>query len=61
MEQVPTRACRWGVLGVFTPQASANLLDRAAQFVVEGLARAGILPQTAELILDALGLRIRRV
>jgi hypothetical protein len=61
MEQVPTRVCRWGGLGVFIPQASAHLLDRAAQFVVEGMTRAGIVAQAAELILDALGLRIGRV
>jgi len=61
MEEVPSKARRWGVLGVFIPQASAHLLDRAAQFVVEGVTRAGIVAQAAELILDALGLRIGRV
>jgi hypothetical protein len=59
MEPVPSRACRWGVL--FIVQASAHLLDRAAQFVVEGATRASIVAQAAELIPDALGLRIGRV
>jgi hypothetical protein len=61
MEPVPTRARRWGVLGVFVPHASAHLLDGAAQFVVEGATRAGIVAQAAELVPDALGLRIGRV
>jgi hypothetical protein len=61
MEPVPTRARRWGILGVFIPHASAHLLDRAAQFVVEGATRASIVAQAAELIPDALGLRIGRV
>jgi hypothetical protein len=61
MEFVPSRARRWGVLGVFIPQASAHLLDRAAQLVVEGATRVGIVAQAAELILDALGLGIGRV
>jgi hypothetical protein len=61
MEFVPSRACRWRVLGVFIRHASAHLLDRAAHFVVEGLTRAGIVAQAAELILDALRLRIGRV
>jgi hypothetical protein len=61
MEEVPSRARRWGVLGVFIPLARAHLLDRATQFIVEGLTRAGIVAQVAELILDALGLRIGRV
>jgi len=61
MKPVPSRAGRWGLLGVFIPQARAHLLDRAAQFVVEGAARAGIVAQAAELILDALGLRIGKV
>jgi hypothetical protein len=60
-EEVPSGECRWGVLGVFIPLACAHLLDRAAHFVVEGLTRAGIVAQAAELILDALGLRIGRV
>jgi hypothetical protein len=59
MEPVPTRARRWGVL--FIPQASAHLLDRSAQFIVEGATRAGIVAQAAELVPDALGLRIGRV
>jgi hypothetical protein len=61
MKPVPTRVCRWGILGVFIPQASAHLLNRAAQFVVEGVTRASIVAQVAELLPDALGLRIGRV
>jgi hypothetical protein len=37
------------------------MLDRAAQLVVEGATRADIVAQAAELILDALGFRVRRV
>jgi hypothetical protein len=61
MEQVPSRGSRWGFLQVYIPQAGAHLLDRAAQFVVEGATRAGIVAQAAHLILNALGLRIGRV
>jgi hypothetical protein len=46
---------------VLIPHASANALYRAAQVVVEGAPRTGILAQARELIPDALGLRIRRV
>jgi hypothetical protein len=61
MEPVPSRAWRWVVLGVFIPLASAHLLDRAAQFVVEGATRPGIVAQAVELIPDALGFRLRSV
>ena len=46
---------------MFIRQASAHPLDRAAQFVIKGATRASIVAQAAELILDALGLRIGRV
>ena len=61
LEQVKPGPTMAGFLRVFIPHAGAHLLDRAAQVVVEGATRAGIVAQAAELILDALGLRIRRV
>jgi hypothetical protein len=61
MEVMPSRACRWGGLGVFIPQARAHLLDRTPQFVVKGATCARIVAQAAELILDALGLRVGRL
>jgi hypothetical protein len=49
------------VLRVFSPAAGAYLLDRAAQFVVEGATRPGIVAQAVEFIPEALGFRIRSV
>jgi hypothetical protein len=46
---------------VFSPAAGAHLLDRAAQFVVEGATRSSIVTQAVEFIPDALGFRIRSV
>jgi hypothetical protein len=39
----------------------AHLLDRPAQFIVEGAARPGIVAQAVEFIPDPLGFRIRSV
>jgi hypothetical protein len=50
---------RGRVLRIFIPQAGAYLLDRAAQFVVEGATRPGIVAQAVEFIPDALGFGIR--
>jgi hypothetical protein len=60
MEMAPGRGRRCGVLGVFIPRASAHLVDRAAQFIVEGAPRPGIVAQAVEFILDALGFGIQR-
>jgi hypothetical protein len=50
--------CRGEILGVLIPLASPHLLDRPAQFVVEGATRLGIVAEAIELDLDALGFRI---
>jgi hypothetical protein len=56
-----SRVWRGRVLRVFIPAAGAHLLDRAAQFVVEGATSPGIVAQAVEFIPDALGFRIRSV
>jgi hypothetical protein len=52
---------RGRVLRVFIRQAGAHPVDRAAQFVVEGATRPGIVAQAVQFIPDALGFRIQSV
>jgi hypothetical protein len=52
---------RGRALRVFSPAAGAYLLDRAAQLVVEGATRSGIVAQPVEFIPEALGFGIRSV
>lgn len=52
---------RGKVRRVFIPPAGAHLLDRPAQFVVEGATCPGIVAQTAEVISDTLGFGFRGV
>jgi hypothetical protein len=52
---------RGTVLRVFIAAAGAHVLNHAAQFIVEGAARPGIVAQAVEFIPDPLGFRIRRV
>jgi hypothetical protein len=53
-----SRVRRGRVLRVFSPAAGAYLLDRAAQLVVEGATRSGIVAQPVEFIPEALGFGI---